>query len=140
MVRTLSVATVAALTLAATAGDALAQQGAGAAAQFRAGYGRAAGAEYHRVEPGLRDANGNLLMVNGRIQGQSAYSSMSGAGAAYGHYGAGGYGYGGSTAIGNLLNVVVQGNWNTVIINSTQTNSGDVTAGTELNGNLNLDD
>lgn len=135
MVRTPLPATIAALVLLAAAGAAEAQQGAGAAAQFRAGYGRTAGTETQGVEPGLRDANGNLLMVNGRLQHQAAYSSMSGAGAAYGHYGAGG-----STAIGNLLNVVVQGNWNTVIVNSTQTNSGDVTAGTELNGNLNLDD
>lgn len=138
MVRTPLPATIAALVLMAAAGAAEAQQGAGAAAQFRAGYGRAAGTETQGVEPGLRDANGNLLMVNGRLQRQAAYSSMSGAGAAYGHYGAGGVG--GSTAIGNLLNVVVQGNWNTVIVNSTQTNSGDITAATELNGNLNLDD
>ena len=45
---------------------------------------------------------------------------------------------GGSTAIGNQLNVVVQGSWNTVIVNSNQTNNGDVTAGTALNGTLDL--
>lgn len=122
----------------AAAGAAQAQQGSAAAGQFRAGYGRSAGAETQAVQPGLRDANGNLLMVNGRLQRQASYSSMSGAGA--GHMGSGVGAGGGSTAIGNLLNVVVQGNWNTVIINSTQDNSGDVTAGTELNGNLNLDD
>jgi holdfast attachment protein HfaA len=33
---------------------------------------------------------------------------------------------------------VVQGSWNTVIVNSNQTNNGDVTAGTALNGNLDL--
>ena len=40
---------------------------------------------------------------------------------------------GGSTAIGNSLNVVVQGNHNTVIVNSTQVNNGNVNAGTNLN-------
>ena len=50
----------------------------------------------------------------------------------------GGTAIGGSTAIGNSLNVVVQGNHNTVIVNSRQTNNGTVTAGTALNGTLNL--
>ena len=45
---------------------------------------------------------------------------------------------GGATAIGNSLNVVVQGNHNTVIVNSRQTNTGNITAGTALNGTLNL--
>ena len=47
---------------------------------------------------------------------------------------------GGATAIGNQLNVVVQGNHNTVIVNSRQTNNGNVTAGTVLNGTLKLND
>ena len=37
-------------------------------------------------------------------------------------------GIGASQAIGNQLNVVTQGNYNTVIVNSTQTNNGDVSA------------
>jgi len=45
---------------------------------------------------------------------------------------------GGATAIGNSLNVVVQGNRNTVVINSNQTNTGNITAGTALNGTLNF--
>ena len=40
----------------------------------------------------------------------------------------------GSTAIGNNLVVVTQGSWNTVIINSTQTNNGNVSASSSLNG------
>ena len=88
-------------------------------------------------------ANGNRLIVNGIIQsGASSYSSQSG-GVASAYAGAGssnhgGTAIGGSTAIGNNLNVVVQGNHNTVIVNSNQVNNGDVTAGTDLNGTLRL--
>ncbi|MNT63655.1 hypothetical protein D3C72_2014870 [compost metagenome] len=55
-----------------------------------------------------------------------------------GHIGSGqgGTNIAGATAIGNNLNVVVQGNRNTVIVNSTQTNTGNITAGTALNGSL----
>ena len=31
------------------------------------------------------------------------------------------------TAVGNQLNVITQGNWNTVIVNSTQINNGNQT-------------
>ena len=41
-------------------------------------------------------------------------------------------------AIGNNLNVVVQGNNNVVIVNSRQVNNGNVNAGTSLNGTLRL--
>lgn len=115
--------------------------GSGGAAQFQAGYG---GSRYTTAQPqtgSTRDANGNRLIVNGIIQtGASAYSSASG-GVSSGYSGAGSNGrstIGGSTAIGNNLNVVVQGNWNTVIVNSNQVNNGDVKAGTSLNGTLNL--
>lgn len=106
-------------------------------AGYQAGYG---GARYSTARPqtgSTRDQNGNRLIVNGIIQtGASAWSSASGgvssswsgAGA-----GAGGTAIGGSTAIGNNLNVVVQGDHNTVIVNSRQTNNGDVTAGTNVN-------
>ena len=116
--------------------------GASNAASYQAGYG---GARYTTARPqtgSTRDANGNRLIVNGIIQsGASAYSSASG-GVSGGWTGAGsGNGnttIGGSTAIGNSLNVVVQGNHNTVIVNSDQVNNGDVNAGTALNGTLRL--
>lgn len=104
-------------------------------AAYQAGYG---GSRYTTARPqtgSTRDQNGNRLIVNGLIQsGASAYSSASG-GVSSSFSGAGGDGttIGGSTAIGNNLNVVVQGNHNTVIVNSRQTNNGDVTAGTNLN-------
>lgn len=34
----------------------------------------------------------------------------------------------GASAIGNQLNVVVNGNYNTVVVNNRQTNTGDITA------------
>jgi holdfast attachment protein HfaA len=115
--------------------------GSSSAGAYQAGYG---GARYATARPqtgSTRDANGNRLIVDGIIQaGASTYSSASG-GVSSSFSGAGGRGgttIGGSTAIGNSLNVVVQGNHNTVIVNSNQVNNGDVTAGTSLNGTLRL--
>jgi holdfast attachment protein HfaA len=108
---------------------------------YQAGYGAS---RYSTARPqtgSTRDANGNRLIVDGIIQaGASTYSSATG-GVSSSFSGAGGTGgtaIGGSTAIGNSLNVVVQGNHNTVIVNSSQVNNGDVTAGTVLNGALRL--
>lgn len=126
----------------AAPGAATAQSaGSSGAAQFQAGY---QGARYTTGQPvsgSTRDANGNRLIVNGIIQsGAGAYSQASGgAASAYSGAGNGSTGIAGATAIGNSLNVVVQGNWNTVIVNSTQTNTGNINAGTALNGTLNLD-
>ena len=132
--------TVAVLALPLTAAGAAAAQSTGSAgaAQFQAGYGAS---RYTTAQPSsgsTRDANGNRLIVDGIIQaGASSYSSSS-AGVSAGHVGSGqgGSNIAGATAIGNNLNVVVQGNRNTVIVNSTQTNTGNVTAGTALNGSL----
>jgi holdfast attachment protein HfaA len=85
----------------------------------------------------MRDANGNMTMVNGMIEpstisqtsgGQyaSSYSGgvgMAGAGTASGQ----------ATAIGNSLNVTVVGSHNTTIIDSQQTNTGNQTATANLN-------
>lgn len=108
---------------------------------YQAGYG---GSRYTTARPqtgSTRDANGNRLIIDGVIQaGASTYSSASG-GVSSSFSGAGGNGgstIGGSTAIGNNLNVVVQGNHNTVIVNSTQVNNGAINAGTSLNGTLRL--
>lgn len=104
---------------------------------LQAGYG---GSRYTTARPqtgSTRDENGNRLIVNGIIQsGASAYSSQSGGvSSSWGGVGGGSGGstIGGSTAIGNNLNVVVQGNHNVVIVNSSQVNNGNVTAGTDLN-------
>jgi holdfast attachment protein HfaA len=132
---------VAALVAAALSAPALAQtSGSAGASSMQAGYGNARGATQAAQTGSTRDANGNRVIVNGLIQaGASSYSSTSG-GVSSGYSGAGGSGttIGGATAIGNSLNVVVQGSWNTVIVNSDQVNNGDVTAGTALNGSLSL--
>ena len=85
----------------------------------------------------LRDANGNLTMVNGQFVG-SSYSTSTGAqsasayGSGVGMQGAAGIGQ--ATAIGNSLNVVVVGNHNTTVVDSSQINNGNQTATAELNG------
>jgi holdfast attachment protein HfaA len=105
-------------------------------AQYNAGYGRIAGSENHPVNVATRDANGNRVIIDGIIQtgeDQSSFTSAWGAGDSYSGVGSLG---GGSTAIGNNLVVVTQGNNNTVIVNSTQINNGNVTAGTQVNGGV----
>ena len=110
---------------------------------YQAGYG---GSRYTTARPqtgSTRDQNGNRLIVDGIIQaGANSYSSATGGvSSSFSGVGGGANGgtaIGGSTAIGNSLNVVVQGNHNTVIVNSRQVNNGNVTAGTSLNGTLRL--
>jgi holdfast attachment protein HfaA len=77
----------------------------------------------------LRDANGNLTVVNGQVV-PSIFNQTSGA-----QYTGSGVGmnnnpstYGQATAIGNNLSVTVIGSHNTTIIDSTQTNNGNQTA------------
>jgi holdfast attachment protein HfaA len=90
------------------------------------------------IDPSTRDANGNRVLVDGVMSIGSdnsvySYSKTLGAGDSYSGAGA----LGGASAIGNNLQVTVQGNYNTVIINSTQTNNGNVTAtanGTTVTG------
>lgn len=114
--------------------------GSGSMAQYQAGYGSSRYTTSQAQTGSTRDANGNRLVVDGIIQrGASTYSRQSG-GAGTQYSGAGGYSglAGQSTAIGNNLNVVVQGSHNTVIVNSNQVNNGDVTATNDLNGTLRL--
>ena len=85
----------------------------------------------------LRDANGNLTLVNGQFVG-SSFSSATGVGAANAMGGVGmqaaGSVSGQATAIGNSLNVVVVGNHNTTVVDTTQINNGNQTATAQLNG------
>ncbi len=126
------------------------------AAQFQAGYGQSRYEMQNAIDPSTRDANGNRVLVDGMMvtgadNSVYAYSKTMGAGDSFSGAGA----LGGATAVGNYLNVVVSGNYNTVIVHSTQTNNGAVTAtangttvtgatGTtstdqSLNGQVNLD-
>jgi holdfast attachment protein HfaA len=81
----------------------------------------------------LRDANGNLTVVNGQVV-PSLFNQSSGA-----QYSGSGVGmnnpatYGQATAIGNNLSVTVIGSHNTTIIDSTQTNTGNQTANADIN-------
>ncbi len=106
---------------------------------FQNGYGGARQSVGTAQTGSTRDANGNRLIVDGIIQaGASSYSRQSG-GVSNSYSGAGGSQgttIAGSTAIGNNLNVVVQGSHNTVIVNSRQTNTGNVSARTDLTGTL----
>jgi holdfast attachment protein HfaA len=105
------------------------------AAQYNAGYGRSFGAENQPINPAGRDANGNRVIVDGVIQtgaDQSVYAAGGAWGAGDAWAGAGALG--GATAIGNNLVVVTQGSWNTVIVDSTQINNGDVTATAAASG------
>lgn len=120
----------------------LAQQpGSQGLGQLQAGY---AGSRYSTATSAsgsTRDSNGNRLIVDGIIQsGASSYhqssSGVSSSSATTGRSSQGGSAIGGATAIGNNLNVVVQGNHNTVIVKSNQTNTGNISAGTVLNGTL----
>jgi holdfast attachment protein HfaA len=109
------------------------------AANYNTAYGMYAGEENATVNPSLRDANGNLQVVNGQFQSstmaqQSGVQNMSGLGAGGMPSGVG---YGSTTgtasAVGNSLNVVTVGNNNTVVVNSSQINNGNQTATTTIN-------
>ncbi|MDP1641427.1 MAG: holdfast anchoring protein HfaA [Phenylobacterium sp.] len=116
----------------AGSGAAQAQQMTTNSADFNAGWGRYAGSENHPVDVSTRDANGNRVIVDGLIltgEDQSSFSRSWGSADAYAGVGASS---GGSSAIGNNLVVVTQGNYNTVIVNSTQVNNGNVSAGTQM--------
>jgi len=83
------------------------------------------------VNSSLRDANGNLEVVDGKITS----SSFSEVGGVQGFNG-GSSGVGGTssaTAIGNQLNVVTMGSNNIVIVDSTQINNGDQNADNTVN-------
>jgi holdfast attachment protein HfaA len=119
------------------AAPALAQSQTGSAS-YNAGYGRVAGQENRMVDYSTRHANGNRVIVDGMImtgEDQSTFT-RSGLGGAFDSYsGVGGQG-GNSTAIGNNLVVITQGSYNTVIIDSTQINNGDVTANSSGSGGV----
>ena len=110
-------------------------------ASFNAGFGRTPAEENGPVNVQMTDVNGNLVVVNGQITSASAGSIFASAGAvasASGMAGAAdsfsGAGGASASAIGNNLSVVTQGNNNTVIVNSVQSNTGNVTATTNVNG------
>lgn len=107
-------------------------QAAHSVSEFERPYGYGYGAENRPYHSATRDANGNQLVINGLIGGGSGlgtglYTDWGQTENVPGIIGSG-------TAIGNQLNVHVNGSYNTVIIDSTQINTGDQT--TSLNGEL----
>jgi holdfast attachment protein HfaA len=103
----------------------------GTLSTYEAGYANGRQMEGRTYASPSRDQNGNRLIVNGIIQSDSSsffesdrnMGDQTQSGADYFSSGAASYS---STAIGNLLTVSVQGSWNTVIVNSTQSNTGTV--------------
>ena len=128
----LIVLATAGLTTAAFAGDY------NNAASYNSGYGMTAGQENQAANPNLRDANGNLTLVNGQFTsstfGQSGVQSASTLSSYASTTSSAGTTTGTATAIGNSLNVVTYGNNNTVVVNSSQTNNGNQTATVTTNG------
>jgi holdfast attachment protein HfaA len=138
---------------AALAGSAAQAGTLGDSSSYNTPFGMTSQAQQNQtVNPSLRDANGNLTMVDGEFQSNAfaqgfgmpgpevngqggvggltnsingTQSGTSGSGAAYG----------GATSIGNSLNVVTVGSGNTVIVNSSQTNNGNQTSTVNMNGN-----
>jgi holdfast attachment protein HfaA len=81
------------------------------------------------VTSSLRDANGNLEVVNGQIT-SSSFTELGGV-QTFNPSSTGGVGggtFGQATAVGNQLNVVTAGSNNIVIVDSNQINNGDQTA------------
>jgi holdfast attachment protein HfaA len=121
------------------------------ASDYNNPYGMTQAQENQPVNPDLRDANGNLTVINGQfttstMSQQTGVQSMSVLGSAAlgstlgGSTVSTGVGFGGptttgtATAIGNSLNVVTVGNNNTVVVNSQQTDNGNQTATVNVNG------
>lgn len=120
-------------------------------ANYNNPYGMTQAQENAPVDASLRDANGNLTVVNGVFTSstmsqqtgvqQSSVLGAAALGASLGNSQAfSGAGFGGqttvgqATAIGNSLNVITVGEGNTVIVNAEQTNNGNVTANVTQNG------
>jgi len=106
--------------------------------EFERPFGFSYGQEQSPYEAGSRDANGNRIILDGRIMTGMDQSTLSTATASAGAWAqsSAGAGFAQGTAVGNQLNVITQGNWNTVIVNSTQINNGNQT--TVLNGKIDL--
>jgi holdfast attachment protein HfaA len=120
-------AALAALTTAACAGTY------DSSANYNAPIGMASSASMNApVNTSLRDANGNLEVVDGKIT-SSSFAEVGGVQSFAGGVGSGVGGTSSSTAIGNQLNVITTGSNNIVIVDSTQTNTGNQTANNNVN-------
>lgn len=106
--------------------------------QFELPYGSGFSDYSTPYDPGTRDSAGNRIIVDGRIiTGDSISTLGMGLNTTWGSTSGTGM-IGQSMAIGNQLNVITTGSYNTIIIDSTQINNGNQTA--ILNGELDLND
>lgn len=109
-------------------------QAASSVSEFERPFGYGYGQESQPYSAAGRDASGNRVIINGVIEGGTGLGTglYTGWGQTEGASGMIGTG----TAVGNQLNVITTGNYNTVIIDSTQINNGDQNV--VLNGELDL--
>lgn len=116
-----SLLAAAALGLSAQLASAQAPQWAG---EFERPFGIGFGGMEDPIETNTRDAAGNRVVVDGYIVPGGDLGGLP-----LGLYGQTGSSLDGpAMAIGNQLNVVIDGSWNTVIIDNTQINNGDQNA------------
>ena len=134
-------AAAAALAAYVAAGAARAQSGSSTLSGFQQGYSGGLSSFESQVNVSTYAQGTNSVFVDGVSQigsDQSVFSKVgSTTGASDSFNGAGAVG--GASAIGNSLSVNVSGQYNTVVVNSTQVNNGNVSATTVLNGKVNLD-
>jgi len=124
---------VCALVFLALGGAASAQTMTTNSSSYNGGWGRVGGSENQAVGVALvsRDANGNREITNGIMQtgAQTVSARADAAGSASAGFSGGvGSSSGSALAVGNSLTVITTGNYNTVIVDSTQINNGDISA------------
>jgi holdfast attachment protein HfaA len=119
MTHCISAALVIAVSLTATAAAAQGARQLPTAGGMAAGYSGAGASTGAPTDFSLRDASGNLVIVNGQLQ--------TGAGYEPGYRSGGGFGQT-AIALGNQLTVQASGSWNVIIVDAVQTNTGDITA------------
>lgn len=105
----------------------------GTLSTYEAGYANGRKMDSRTFDPSTRDADGNRLIINGIIQADAASQTRSDGAAGQttvsgADYFSSGAMTSSTTAVGNLFSVSVLGSWNTVIVNSTQSNTGDISA------------
>jgi holdfast attachment protein HfaA len=105
----------------------------GTLSTYEAGYANGRAMDSRTFDPSTRDANGNRLIINGIIQADASRQTRSdgvvdGGTLSGADYFSTGASTASTTAVGNLLTVSVDGSWNTVIVNSSQSNTGNVIA------------
>src|SRR5688500_4874444 len=131
--------------LAARQNATMAAQGMNNSAAYTGGVGMGSAGENLAASGRVRDPANNLTIVNGVMGGGGAFAGAGATATASASSSSSSFSRqeglvtsAGATAIGNNLNINVIGNWNTVIVDSTQINNGDQNATATLNGQLKL--